>query len=401
MKPHISHTNIVRAVAAAGVCLGWFLVLQFTTSEPASPSSPPPPPREPVHDGRRLSGWLVDLYPAARLGTKSYAFLEGVETGTPEEAKSRTLAFFANYHGLTAEQKAELAKEAARYAAACGALRQVGSNALPYLVHSAHYYDWKRDRSSDLQRSLQTAFRILGTNAAPALPGLFAAMNTSRISSMIPGMMEGIGTAAVPTLIRSLSHTNASVRAGAAQALGGIHGRTRLDLARNARARAVLEGRENYRLDQWDTVRADWHPTNAVPTLVPMLQDTNRTSIGNIVARSAAITLARFDQPSEVWVPALLAAEADVQQTASTYWSFAQSAGRDAPERIARLRQDMESEHAEVRFVAAYATSQWEKQDIGPLMLKILEQAASGTNSSFAKAANEALAKQRQTNGAK
>lgn len=411
MKPTEPDHSTTIVVGCVALTLGVFLFVQYANSGKTPPPGQkrifgerppaPAPPREPVHDGRRLSEWLVDLYPAARLGNKSYAFLEGVETGTPEEAKSRTLTYFANVDGLTAEQNAELAKEAARYAAACGALRQVGSNALPYLVHSAHYYDWKRDRSSDIQRSLQTAFRILGTNAAPALPGLFTAQDTSRLSSMIPLMMAGVGPPSVPTLIRCLGHTNASVRAAAADGLGNIHGQTSYDLGRKARARAILEGREIYRPDQWDTVPTEWRPTNSIPALTPLLQDTNRTSIGNTVARSAAFTMARFGQPSEVWVPALLAAEADVQQTASTYWFFAQPAGRGAPERIARLRQDMESGHAEIRFVAAYATSESVTQELEPLMLKVLEQAATGTNSSFAKAASDRLAKLRQSNGAK
>ncbi len=154
--------------------------------------------------------------------------------------KGRTLT-----HWLAVHQKAALNSPRERESAE--AIRQIGTNALPYLVArlTHHISPWRLKvvgmavhlpspvdgwvsktvlGAEDLLLAADDGFTLLGAQAAPAAPELIRLLNDKETWDIAIVALQDIGEAAVPDLVTALTNRANSlrVRAGAAQVLGSV-----------------------------------------------------------------------------------------------------------------------------------------------------------------------------------
>lgn len=203
--------------------------------------------REPVFEGKRLSEWLEDRD------------LNVLEPEPDQRAKE--------------------------------VIRQMGTNALPFLVRELHAKDsWLKSKMLKLtpkpllgrmpssvfahvrrQRAV-AGFRALGPLARPALPELSDLLNDKELTSYAARAIVQLGRDAFPPLIIALTNREPAVRNAAAEGL------------------------------YW--LKSDAAP--AVPALMATLKDEKES-----VRRSAASALGNIGQRAEVVVPALLDALED------------------------------------------------------------------------------------------
>jgi hypothetical protein len=120
--------------------------------------------------------------------------------------------------------------------AAVKAIRQMGTNALPWLLYELQYevspgrfavtVMQGKTTAYDRNRRAAEAFKVLGTNAAPAIPAMIKTIQTSRGYSSpvekITEVLPYLGTSAVPAWRELLKHGNAHKRGVAAAYLGSL-----------------------------------------------------------------------------------------------------------------------------------------------------------------------------------
>lgn len=208
-----------------------------------------------------------------------------------------------------------------RWQRAARAVRQMGTNAIPWLLTMLQTPDskWKTDAVDWLQETVDldltetlgsirgrraiTGFRLLGpAAAAPALPRL-AALATHpdpRISSQALAALGEIGGAVmVPTLVTVLTNGNPTARLQAASSLGALRAQGRTAVP------ALLEtlGDPDFTL-RGNAARAlgeiALDARRAVPALTGALTDSNTT-----VRTAAAMALGFFGTQAESALPAL------------------------------------------------------------------------------------------------
>jgi HEAT repeat protein len=110
-------------------------------------------------------------------------------------------------------------------------LRQKDSALKPKLielVNKQHFFAVKYTRPESRAMQATEAFRILGSNAAPAVPELMKIYDdgpypyTRQVISQVLGEIGPTAKASLPTLLRALGDTNLFVRNNAAVSLGRI-----------------------------------------------------------------------------------------------------------------------------------------------------------------------------------
>lgn len=149
------------------------------------------------------------------------------------------------------------------------ALREIGTNALPYLIK------WIAETESrQPYLGSADAFGVLGTNAAPAVPELALLLaSTNRLAATLAGTALGhIGKPALPALIAA--YTNGRFRVGTEAALALV------ELGTNARPAIPLLLRDLnhpnhfYRERAADTLgKLQMEPEIVVPALTRLLGD--------------------------------------------------------------------------------------------------------------------------------
>lgn len=265
------------------VVLGTLAFLVFRTSEPVAQSRP-------------LSSWLVD-----------------VDYNQPAATRER----------------------------ASKAIREIGTNALPYLLRDLDPPEESKLRrwlvkllrkqtfvkvrlrtSDEKSRQATWAFKALGPAGRPAIQKLVPLLE--RNPGYVPGALAGIGPDAVPHLCRALDSSNAFVRGNTAAYLGN----------------AV-----------WDLSIPKSNAMAAVPSLLRNLQDTN-----HLVRWHSASTLGAITYNPGVVVPALIRALEDSNGAVAEAAARALGAfGSDAKQAVPALR--VASQHKDSRVSSAAAAA--------------------------------------------
>ncbi len=212
------------------------------------------------------------------------------------------------------------------------AVLHIRTNAIPYLLKwisydqpawKARWYprlirlltqvhqDWVvTDEQERLADSATKALRVLGPQAAGAVPDLGRLMNApeaNRSAERATHALWYIGEAAFPTLLAGLTNQQTSVRLTAAEGIRYIIGKggslgTNGPLAASGLIQCLKHADEGLSLT---AVRAlatlTTLPDLAVPLLTDCLQDSRQ-----YVPREAAVALADFGEKARVAVPALL-----------------------------------------------------------------------------------------------
>ena len=231
-------------------------------------------PSEPVYEGKWLSEWLVE-------------YQRGIPA--PEnDGDSQLLA--------RAEE----------------AIRQIGTNALPWLLHelsakeATHGDALPANFSSGeaiKRRCLATiAFPILGSSAKTATPKLVELLNDKQTSYTAATALGGIGVESIPLLTQALTNQNAWVRESAARVLGTF----------GPKAQDAIPALINCAKDRDDSVRGfatfslgqiGREPDIVIPVLTENLRDVDRST-----RWSAACALGKFGGHAKSAFPALLKA---------------------------------------------------------------------------------------------
>jgi hypothetical protein len=332
----------------------------------------PPPPAEPVYEGRNLSEWFADLNAHLQVEEDRPATGERQDPGTNSSLRIPR---------LTPGEKA--AQEA---------IRSLGTNSLPFLVH--HVASQSITPVANDPVRLQLVFRLLGTNAVPAIPALLAAMKTSQLSENVPRYLAQIGPPAVPAIIRTLGSANPGVRYSAAYAIAQVQSNVELAFWQKPMEQAKREGKDRYRVETWDSIQIAWRPTNAIPELRRMLEDKSKYmnyADADPVCFAAATALQRLGEPPEVWVPTLLRQRNDVAGAVAVYVGSGKT-----EEIMARMRRDLTNVHPDVRYAAAHglwSTLGWnfKESERDAAAKALLEEFAGGTDPLLAPAARNAL----------
>ena len=202
------------------------------------------------------------------------------------------------------------------------ALRQMGTNTLPWLIAplkasdppwKARAVDWFREVlnkdlsgqlvARDRQRSLM-AFQVLGPVARPLIPEIAAMMTNANpeIADAAFSALTRIGTPeCVPPLIQTLTNGSAILRPAVVVSLGSLRG-----VARDAVPGlvATLNNQNESENLRFEAARAlgliGRDPQLVVPALIRALGETNV-----YVVRAAAVALGAFGADAESGLPAL------------------------------------------------------------------------------------------------
>lgn len=261
------------AIAAVLALAGWFVIHS----------------REPQYDGKKLSHWLRQL---------------------------------------------ELAQdiESLEWQAAARAVREMGTNTLPWLIAPLRTSDpqWKaqtvewfrevlnKDLSNrlvtrDRQRSL-IALHVLGPLARPLIPEIAAMMtnaNPDIVDSAFAALMRIGSPECVPVLVNTLTNGSAILRPATIVSLGSLRG-----VSRDAVPALVtlLSDRQQNESVRVEAARAlgmiGRNPQFAVPALICALSDTNVQ-----VVRAAGAALAPFGSDAESALPALRSLPASMEES--------------------------------------------------------------------------------------
>ena len=279
--------------------------------------------KEPSYQGRKLSAWLDDLYEVTGGGP----LLAG-PAGQPSEAKQDPASIDA---ATVAAPSAGAAPEDQRLKPkqdqAVEAIRQIGTDAIPYLIKVF------RSREPGLMRRLATfsfkssqtanerfmrsvgGFRALGSRAELAIPELSEFVENGDTAYEASLAMAAIGPQSVPHLIRALGQSDERVWQAAAEALGQI-------LSSDETALTVLlkclKNKDplvrSYAAGAIGVLGGE--PYEIVPALITSLEDPQAS-----VRNYAALTLGRFGRDAKAAVPALSKAlkdlDAEVSQSAA------------------------------------------------------------------------------------
>ena len=221
--------------------------------------------------------------------------------------------------------------ESTEWQTSARALRQMGTNTLPFLLGplqtsdpqwKAQSVEWLRDVlnkdfshrlvARDRQRSL-IALQVLGPVARPLIPEIAAMMTNANpdIADAAYVALMRIGTPeCVPVLVNTLTNGNAILRPAAIVSLGSLRG-----VARDAVPVLVTklnDCQENESV-RFEAARALGmicrHPKLAVPALTSALTDTNVQ-----IARTAAAALGAFGSDAESTLPVLRSLPASMEE---------------------------------------------------------------------------------------
>lgn len=245
--------------------------------------------REPQFDGRKLSLWLRQLESAQDI-------------------------------------------ESAEWQASARALRQMGTNTLPWLIGplrtsdpqwKTQTIDWFREVLNkdfshrlvvrDQQRSL-LALQVLGPAARPLIPELAAMITNANpdIADAAFAALVRVGAPeCVPVLVHTVTNGDPMLRPAAVVSLGSLRGAARDAVP--VLSATLNDSSENENL-RFEAARAlGWigrNPQLAVPALTQALMDTNV-----LVVRSAATALGAFGADAESALPALRSLPAMMEES--------------------------------------------------------------------------------------
>ena len=196
-------------------------------------------------------------------------------------------------HGLTYWLEANSYKEGVSRADAQHALRQIGTNALPFLMRdlAARPGNWELKLSAvkrfmglavvDQHRAKAAhaalAFQTLGEQAAPSIGSLNEMFYSSAIVDRYfpAAALAGIGAPALPVFMTALTNKNPPVQVAAIQAYGslGTNGRR----AAPALIQTLADGDWGVRQEAASLLGLSGiDPEVAVPALITSLSDSNR-----------------------------------------------------------------------------------------------------------------------------
>jgi HEAT repeat protein len=242
-------------------------------------------PKEPVYQGRRLSGWLTDAWDGRDADTKRIAI---------------------------------------------DAIRKIGTNALPPLISMMQTRDSPLKLKIIRLAGKQTFFKyqveqadlhlraaygcsILQAEAKPAIPALMELLPVYTLT--VADYLVSIGPDGVLALVGSLTNTQPDVRWNVATSLAGI-GIQRLSTNATPEQNAI----------------ADQEAMIAVPALIKLLKDKNDS-----VREQAAFSLGCFSSEAEIVIPALIAVLQDPNNS-----STGSSSAAGAAEGLGKLHYQAE-----------------------------------------------------------
>jgi hypothetical protein len=225
-----------------------------------------------------IKRWQYGLFAVFAIGILTAAILAPRKASEPE-FNGKKLSQWLDMAHVTDPASGYLPEEA---------LRAIGTNGIPKLLEMIGAVDppqpvskftkrigFQRLSSDYSNNEALTGFRILGTNAVAAVPGLIDVCIRSRSASSVRcavGALEAIGPAArlaAPALVQNFTHSDADVRIAATAALMRIGGQ----------------------------------PTIAVPALTRALNDTNAS-----VRWNAVVALQIYGSNARPAIPGLLKA---------------------------------------------------------------------------------------------
>jgi HEAT repeat protein len=250
------------------------------------------------------------------------AFLVG--PGRGPRYKGRSLEGWLVVYGRAEDDEVRMAQ-------AADAIRQIGTNAIPYLLANIRYdtpawkarvgaviaqlpgplYGWWEDIVDRQDRSRQAydGFVILGPQAAPAIPALVAMADNRYISDAPTSALEHIGKPALPYLVEALANRNnaAEMRGAAADALGrmGTNATAATDVLVSCLGDPGVEANVAYALPEVaDPKTALQALTNALVSSSSRLRSCAAGSIANIGKESRAaipaLTICLDDEDEDV-----------------------------------------------------------------------------------------------------
>lgn len=167
-------------------------------------------PREPVFEGRKLTSWLDHHVPSSAADPPY---------GSPGFKKAEETILRIGTNGIPTLLKMAASRDYPR--------------PIIRLLDKARQYRWTTNRyhyASARHDEAEYAFRLLGTNAASAVPGLIRiyerniSPSSRRCAAMSLGNIGRAAQAAGPVLMRDFSHTNKETRFCAVSAMLHIGG---------------------------------------------------------------------------------------------------------------------------------------------------------------------------------
>jgi HEAT repeat protein len=182
------------------------------------------------------------------------------------------------------------------------AVRQIGTNAIPYLlgmmraedsklketfntlVSKAHIYRFRIAEASDKQARAFDGFFVLGPQASPAIPELTVLLNNPKIVRLAAAALIYISTNGVEAATTGLRSTNPLVRREIAGVLGTA-GIVRFSTNATPARMAILRAQAEF----------------AVPALIRLLNDSDE-----LTRARAGTSLGLLGQKPEIVVPALI-----------------------------------------------------------------------------------------------
>ena len=207
------------------------------------------------------------------------------------------------------------------------AIRQMGTNAIPYLLKELSATDsslkiklvelLSRQSVFSIRFEMAAyhhyraadAFQVLGPIGEPAIPELARLLNEGETSDHAAMALAGIGDKSIPILIQTLSHTNASVRASAAGALGTFSSGASVIVP--ALIQSLGDPNKDVRFTAaYSLGKRHQEAALAVPALMKCLEDA-----APIMRAFSANALEKFGAEAKPAIPALLKA----RETTNTY----------------------------------------------------------------------------------
>jgi hypothetical protein len=200
------------------------------------------------------------------------------------------------------------------------AIRQMGTNAIPTLLHILGANDrnkgWVLSRlkspgfrkmyhnqnvtTDDLQDTGVEAFGLLGTNAISAIPKINKLFGDWETCSPAARVLAGLGPEGVAALTNGLASENDDIRGVTIWAIG-----EKSSMDSNTIARIMIASLKDPH-NRWSAAKylGGKDPAMAIPALLPLLDVNPKTDSASIV--NAALSLSSYGAAAKVAVPKLL-----------------------------------------------------------------------------------------------
>ena len=221
--------------------------------------------------------------------------------------------------------------ESPQWQASARAVREMGTNTLPWLIGplrtsdprwKAQTVEWFREVlnkdfshrlvARDRQHSLM-ALQVLGPAARPLIPDIAAMITNANpdIADTAFGALIRIGTPeCVPVLVHTLTNESAILRPATIVSLGSLRGAAREAIPALVTLLSDHQQNENARVEAARALgMIGRNPQLAVPALTGALSDTNAQ-----VVRTAATALGAFGSEAESALPALRSLPATMEE---------------------------------------------------------------------------------------